>query len=113
MVWSSFRNGALVLVAAVVISVPSSTQAIQDRADIEPNDPVNAEHAIAWKLTPDVYHETAGRSAVDINLRGNREDDVFWIGQYQRDTEFQQTRVGYEHQYPLVEINQPTVNSGL
>jgi hypothetical protein len=99
--WSSLRNGALVLVAVVVISVPSPTQAIQDRADIEPNDPVSVEHAIAWKLTPNFYRETAGRSAADINLRGNREEDVFWIGQYQRGTEFQQMRVGYERQYPL------------
>ena len=85
----------------IVILISSPTQAIQDRADIEPNDPVSVEHAIAWKLTPNLYHETAGRSAVDINLRGNREDDVFWIGQYQRGTEFQQMRVGYERQYPL------------
>jgi hypothetical protein len=97
--WSSCRN--VVLVAAIVILVSSPTQAIQDRADIEPNDPVSVEHAIAWKLTPNFYHETAGRSAADINLRGNREDDVFWIGQYQRGTEFQQMRVGYERQYPL------------
>jgi hypothetical protein len=82
-----------------LVSFP--TQVIQDRADIEPNDPVSVEHAIAWKLTPNLYHETAGRSAVDINLCGNREDDVFWIGQYQRGTEFQQMRVGYERQYPL------------
>ena len=97
--WSSRRNVALV--AVIVILMSSPTQAIQDRADIEPNDPVSVEHAIAWKLTPNFYHETAGRSAVDINLRGNREDDVFWIGQYQRGTEFQQMRVGYERQYPL------------
>jgi len=83
------------------IGILSPTQAIQDRADIEPNDPVSVEHAIAWKLTPNLYHETAGRSAADINLRGNRENDVFWIGQYQRGTEFQQMRVGYERQYPL------------
>jgi hypothetical protein len=97
--WSSCRN--LVLVTAVVILASSPTQAIQDRADIEPNDPVSVRHPIAWKLTPNLYHETAGRSAADINLRGNREEDVFWIGQYQRGTEFQQMRVGYERQYPL------------
>ena len=95
------KKNVLVIVVAVVILASSTTQAIQDRADVEPNDPVSVAHAIAWKLTPNVYHETAGRSAVDINLRGNREDDVFWIGQYQRGTEFQQTRVGYERQYPL------------
>lgn len=97
--WPLYNNVALV--AAIVILISSPTQAIQDRADIEPNDPVSVEHAIAWKLTPNFYHETAGRSAVDINLRGNREEDVFWIGQYQRGTEFQQMRIGYERQYPL------------
>jgi hypothetical protein len=45
------------------------SSAIEDRANIEPNDPVTAERRIAWKLTPSVYHETAGRSAVDLNLR--------------------------------------------
>lgn len=75
--------------------------AIEDRANIEPNDPVTAQRPVAWKLTPGVYHETAGRSALDINLRGNYADDVFWLGQYQRGSEFQQLRGGYEHQFSL------------
>ena len=75
--------------------------AIEDRANIEPNDPVTAERRIAWKLTPSVYHETAGRSAFDLNLRGNLVDDTFWIGEYQRGSEFQQLRGGYEHQFSL------------
>ena len=75
--------------------------AIEDRANIEPNDPVTEQRPIAWKLTPGVYHETAGRSAVDLNLRGNLVDDTFWIGEYQRGSEFQQLRGGYEHQFTL------------
>ena len=91
----------IILVATATLLCPFAVYAIEDRADIEPNVPVTTEHAIAWKLTTSAYHETAGRSAVDINLRGNRADDVFWIGQYERGGQFQQTRVGYEHQFPL------------
>ena len=75
--------------------------AIEDRADIESNEPVGSARGIAWKLTPSVYHETASRSAVDLNLRGNRENDTFWIGQYRRGAEFQQTRAGYERQFAV------------
>ena len=89
------------LVAAAALWTPQAADSIEDRADVEPNAPVGAERAIAWKLTPSAYHETAGRPALDINLRGNREDDVFWIGQYRRGGEFQQTRVGYERQFAL------------
>jgi len=75
--------------------------AIDDRADIERNEPVSAQQPIAWKLTPSAYSETAARSAADINLRGNREIDTFWLGHYQRGSEFQQTRAGYERQWAM------------
>ncbi len=75
--------------------------AIEDRADIEPNGPVGPDRGIAWKLTPSIYHETAARSAVDLNLRGNREQDTFWIGLYRRGAEFEQTRAGYERQFAV------------
>ena len=95
-------SGWLALLCMVVgMMLSGVSSAIEDRANIEPNDPVTAERRIAWKLTPSVYHETAGRSAVDLNLRGNFVDDVFWIGQYQRGSEFQQLRGGYEHQFSL------------
>ena len=90
---------ALAALVWQLVSLP--VFAIEDRADIEPNAPVSAERRIAWKLTPSAYRETAGRSALDLNLRGNRENDVFWIGQYQRGTEFQQLRAGYEHQFAM------------
>lgn len=89
------------LFVVVGMMLSDAGNAIEDRANIEPNDPVKAEHRIAWKLTPSVYHETAGRSAVDLNLRGNLVDHTFWIGEYQRGSEFQQLRVGYEHQFSL------------
>ena len=75
--------------------------AIDDRADIERNEPVSAQQPIAWKLTPSAYSETAARSALDVNLRGNREIDTFWLGHYQRGSEFQQTRIGYERQWAM------------
>ena len=87
-----------VITAASLASVCAAALAIEDRADIEPNEPVAPDHAINWKLTPSLYRETAGRPAFDVNLRGNRENDTFWIGQYQRGSEFQQTRAGYERQ---------------
>ena len=97
--WLRIANA--LLVGAVAMSTPPPAHAIEDRADVEPNTPVSAGRTIAWKLTPSAYRETAGSSALDINLRGNREDDVFWIGQYRRGEEFQQTRAGYERQFTL------------
>ena len=91
------RNAA----AWSLASLAATALAIEDRANIEPNDPVGPERAIAWKFTPSVYHESANRSAVDLNLRGNLENDTFWIGQYRRGQEFQQTRAGYERQFAV------------
>lgn len=90
-----------VLAAWYLAFVPAAALAIEDRADIEPNEPVGPDRRIAWKLTPSVYRETANRSAADLNLRGNREDDTFWIGQYRRGAEFEQTRAGYERQFAV------------
>ena len=72
--------------------------AIEDRADVEPNAPVTVQQPIAWKLTLSQYRETQGDPANDINLRGNRADDAFWLGHYMHGSDFQQTRAGYEHQ---------------
>jgi hypothetical protein len=84
-------------VIAAALLASTTAFAIEDRADVEPNPPPGPD--IAWKLTPSLYRETANRSAIDLNLRGNRDNDTFWIGQYQRGAEFQQTRAGYEHQF--------------
>jgi hypothetical protein len=95
-----FRSrGAVAAWSLVFLS--TAAFAIEDRADIEPNEPVGKDRGIAWKLTPSVYRETAGRSAIDLNLRGNRESDTFWIGQYRRGAEFQQTRAGYEREFAV------------
>ena len=89
----------LLYLALLLPGMPA--RAIDDRADIERNEPVSAQQPIAWKLTPSAYRETAARSAADINLRGNREIDTFWLGHYQRGSEFQQTRIGYERQWAM------------
>jgi hypothetical protein len=90
-----------VIAAALLALVPAAAFAIEDRADVEPKESAGPDRSVAWKLTPGVYRETAGRSAIDLNLRGNTENDTFWIGQYQRGSEFQQTRAGYEHQFTV------------
>ena len=84
--------------AALLALVCATAFAIEDRADTEPNEAVGSGRTVAWKLTPSLYRETAGRSAFDLNLRGNRDNDTFWIGHYQRGSEFQQARAGYERQ---------------
>jgi len=94
----AFRS---VIVAWSLAFLSTAALAIEDRADIEPNEAVGPDRHIAWKLTPSVYHETAAHSAIDLNLRGNRENDTFWIGQYRRGAEFQQTRLGYERQFAV------------
>ena len=91
----SLRTGVFV----VLLLAGSVARAIEDRADIEPNEVARPDGGIAWKLTPGVYRETAGRSATDLNLRGNLENHTFWIGSYQRGAEFAQWRSGYEQQF--------------
>ena len=90
-----FLSRALILVT-ILTSAPAF--AIEDRADTEPNEPSKADGSIVWKFTPGIYRETAGRTANDLNLRGNLESNTFWIGRYQRGGEFEQTRAGYERQ---------------
>ena len=50
-----------------------------------------------FKLTPSLYATAHEHNAVDINLRGNNGPHALWVGQYQRGSEFQQTRTGYEY----------------
>jgi hypothetical protein len=89
---------ARTVIASLLALASAAALAIEDRADIEPNEPSASGRTIAWKLTPSTYRETAARSAYDLNLRGNRDNDTFWIAHYQRDSEFSQTRAGYEYQ---------------
>jgi hypothetical protein len=67
-----------------------------------PADPKAAdEEAIAYKLTPSFYRTTNQPNAVDLNLRANLGAHTAWIGYYQRSSEFQQLRMGYEDTIPL------------
>ena len=89
------------IAAVLLVCACEAALAIEDRADIEPNEPAGPARGIAWKLTPTIHRETARRSAFDLNLRGNRDDYTFWIAHYQRDAEFRQTRAGYERQFSV------------
>jgi hypothetical protein len=90
---SARRAALLVAVLGGVVPV----FAIEDRADAEPSEP--AEERIAYKFTPTAYFVNDQRSAFDLNLRGNRGPHTAWLGHYQRGSEFQQARLGYERQF--------------
>ena len=53
----------------------------------------------AFKLTPSYYSTTNEPAAVDLNLRANNGPHAVWLGYYRRDSEFEQTRTGYEFTY--------------
>jgi hypothetical protein len=57
--------------------------------------------AIAYKLTPTLYHTNNQPTAYDVNLRGNQGPHTAWVGYYQRAGEFRQLRLGYEHSIEL------------
>lgn len=62
-----------------------------------PQTEVAAPEPWTFKLTPSLYATAHEHNAVDINLRGNNGPHALWVGQYQRGSEFQQTRTGYEY----------------
>ncbi len=51
----------------------------------------------AFKLTPSYYVTTHEKDATDLNLRANHGPHAIWLGHYQRSSEFEQTRTGYEY----------------
>lgn len=53
---------------------------------------------IEWKLTGTSLHETQRRAAIDLNLRGKTGPNTFWLGHYQRGSDFLQSRAGYERE---------------
>jgi hypothetical protein len=60
----------------------------------------------AFKLTPSYYATTNQPGAFDLNLRANHGAHAVWLGYYQRSTEFDQARTGYEYtlQLPLLQL---------
>jgi len=65
-----------------------------------------AGEAWAFKFTPSYYVTTSQKDATDLNLRAHYGPHAFWLGHYQRDSEFEQTRTGYEYtaQFPYLQI---------
>lgn len=84
---------AAVLVWAVLAG-PAA--AIEDRADVDPADPLRANQPVAWKTTVSRYRDTAQGWATDLNLRGNTERYTFWLGDYQAPDGVHQLRAGLE-----------------
>lgn len=91
---------AWALALALLVSTAPAL-AIDDRADTDPNEPVSPEKPVAWKLMAGQYRETGERDAFDLNLRGNTDRHTFWIGHYQRGSDLEQTRAGFERQQPF------------
>jgi hypothetical protein len=87
--------------AVALALVATGALAIEDRANIETDAEPGAPRAWSYKLTPTWLRDSEARGAFDLNLRGNRDAHVWWVGHYQRGTEFQQTRAGYEYQLAL------------
>lgn len=74
----------------------TAAAAIEDRADVEPNDPVRPNQSVAWKATVSRYQDSVQGWATDVNLRGNTDRHTFWLGDYKSSDGFQQLRAGLE-----------------
>ena len=97
---------AAVVVLMGLLAAPVS-YAIQDRANIDPVDPLKPEQAVAWKATVGSYRDSVTKSnATDINLRGNTQDTKFWVGYYQDQDNFTQSRAGVEQSTSLASYGQ-------
>lgn len=85
---------------SIIYGANADTSTTQGKAE----EPV----ARAWsfKLTPSYYVTTHEIDASDLNLRANLVAHAIWLGHYQRGSEFEQTRIGYEYtaQIPFVQI---------
>jgi hypothetical protein len=66
-------------------------------ADATTQGEVVAADTWAFKLTPSYYVTTHEKDAIDLNLRANHGPHAIWLGYYRRDSEFEQTRAGYEY----------------
>lgn len=85
------------VIAAASLLACAGTGSAQGVENItEPDARPEARDRIIYKLTPAYYRTTNQPSAYDLNLRGNLGSHAAWVGYYQRSSEFQQLRVGYE-----------------
>ena len=90
------RAGAAAALALAWVFNAAPASAIEDRADVDPSDPLRRDQTVAWKATVSKYRDTAQGWATDINLRGNTERYTFWLGDYKAPEPFQQLRAGLE-----------------
>jgi len=75
----------------------TASDASQGRANMDPVDPLKPEQAVAWKATLGSYRDsTTHATATDVNLRGNTQETKFWLGYYQDQDNFTQSRAGVE-----------------
>ncbi|MEP7042358.1 MAG: hypothetical protein ABI843_04815 [Dokdonella sp.] len=57
----------------------------------------SADSGAKFKLTPAWYDNSDGNDAWDVNLRADLGEQKVWLGQYQDQQNFRQTRAGYEY----------------
>ncbi len=75
----------------------SVVHADQDRANTQNASSMKDGQSVAWKATLGTYKDSVTRdTATDLNLRGSTKDTRFWLGYYQEQTDFKQTRLGAE-----------------
>lgn len=78
---ASFRIGVWLLFVALPLPVWAAAEA----------------DGVRYKLTPAWYDNSDGNDAWDVNLRTDFGDQKAWLGQYQDQQHFRQTRAGYEY----------------
>lgn len=96
-----FELFALFVLSAAAVAQTGSGSAAAGPGSAEQAARDKDEAAIAYKLTPTVYRVTDQPSAFDVNLRANKGPHTAWIGHYRRGSEFQQMRLGYEHEIEI------------
>jgi len=95
---------AMVLVGLFAVSF---SYASQDRANIDPIDPLKPDQEVAWKFSLGSYRDSVTKSnATDVNVRGNTQDTKFWLGYYQDKNNFTQSRAGVEQATSLASYGQ-------
>jgi hypothetical protein len=85
----------------IFLLVPLSAKAIEDRADVDPNDPLDPGEKISWKLTASRYTDSILGQSHDVNIRGNTKYLTMWLGHFEQSNIFTQTRIGMEYSYAL------------
>ena len=69
----------------------------QDRANMQDVSSMKEGQPVAWKATLGTYKDSVTKdTATDVNLRGSTKDTRFWLGYYQEQTDFKQSRIGVE-----------------